>query len=295
MKNSSPFHGTMTAIVTPFRDGRVDVSALEGLVEEQITAGVQGIVAVGTTGESPTLSDDEHRVVVETVVRATKQRALVIGGAGSNNTAHAIELAKTCQEVGADGTLVVTPYYNRPTQQGLYEHFAAIAKAVPLPMILYNVPSRTSCDLLPDTVMRLAELPQVAAVKEATGGLRRATEILTRCGDQIAVLSGDDFTTMPLYSVGAHGVISVFSNVAPKWMVDMHSAAQKNDWDAARSLHKRMLPLLDLLFCESSPAPIKAALALQGKITDDIRLPLVPMTSANRKKLQVLLTKEGLL
>lgn len=292
---ASTFEGAITALVTPFRHGRVDDEALARLVDEQIAAGIDGLVPVGTTGESATLDFDEHVHVIAQVVRAARGRVPVIAGTGSNSTREAIELSRAARDVGADGLLQVTPYYNRPTQDGLVRHFAAIAEAVPLPMVVYNVPSRTGCDLLPDTVARLAEIPSVVAIKEATGSLVRATQILERTGGRITVLSGDDFTAMPLYAIGGRGVISVVSNVAPRWMAEMWDAARDGDWARARELHFRIQPLAELLFSETSPTPAKCALALMGRIADELRPPLYPMSSTGRERMRALLEREGLL
>jgi 4-hydroxy-tetrahydrodipicolinate synthase len=290
------FEGAITALVTPMRGGQVDDEAIADLVEEQVAAGIDGIVPVGTTGESPTLTFEEHIHVVAQVVKHARKRVAVIAGAGSNSTAEAIELSKAAREVGADGLLQVTPYYNKPTQDGLYRHFRAIAEAVPLPTVVYNVPGRTSCDLLPETMQRLcADVPAIVAIKEATGSALRATQVIQKCGDRLTVLSGDDFTMFPLYAVGARGVISVLSNVAPAWVVDMWRAVKGDDWARARALHHRLQPLTELLFSETSPTPIKCALALQGKIADEIRAPLYPMTPGGRDKLRACMQEAGLL
>jgi len=287
--------GAMTALVTPMRDGAVDKKALAALVEEQIAAGIDGLVAVGTTGESATLAPKDHIAVVEHVVQVTNKRVPVIGGAGANSTAEAIHLSTACREVGVDGLLHVTPYYNKPTQEGLYQHFKAVTEAARLPVILYNVPGRTSCDLLPETIERLAKVDDIVAVKEATGNMVRATEIIERCGDRIAVLSGDDFTTFTLLAIGGRGVISVVSNVAPAWMADMWDAAVAGDWDKARALHFRLQPLTRVLFAEANPIPVKAALALAGKIGPEIRLPLVECSDAVKQRLRDVMKREGLL
>lgn len=291
-----PFEGAMTALVTPFRNGVVDDAALAALVDEQIAAGIDALIPVGTTGESATLSFDEHVHVIAHVAKSAHRRVPIIAGAGSNSTAEAIELARAAREVGADGLLLVTPYYNRPSQDGMFRHFKAIADAVPLPTIVYNVPSRTGSDLLPDTVARLAaEIPCIVGIKEATGSLPRATQIVSRVGDRLAVISGDDFTTMPLYAVGARGVISVISNVAPRWMADMWDAAAAGDWAKARELHYKIQPLTELLFAEPSPIPIKTCMALCGKMTEEIRAPLYPLTGPLRDKLRAALQAGGLL
>ena len=287
--------GAMTALVTPMRDGGVDFDALGALVEDQIAAGIDGLVAVGTTGESATLTVEEHIEVIKFTVKAAGKRVPVIAGAGGNATAEALELSKTSAELGADGLLHVTPYYNKPTQEGLYRHFAAIARETELPIVLYNVPSRTSCDLLPETVARLAEIDNVVAIKEATGSLVRATRIVELCGDSIAVLSGDDFTTFGLYAVGGRGVISVISNVLPGAMAQMWDAAAAGKWDRARELHYRIQPLLRLLFVESNPIPVKEAMAMLGKIQPEIRLPMCPCSDSLKEKLRAQLEAEGLL
>jgi 4-hydroxy-tetrahydrodipicolinate synthase len=283
MSDGIRFEGAYTALVTPFRDGAIDDAALSALVEAQIAAGIDGLVPAGTTGEASTLSTEEQVHVIRLVVRQARGRVPVVAGAGANSTAEAIELARAAREVGADATLQVTPYYNRPSQEGLYRHFKAIAEAVPLPVVLYNVPTRTSCDLLPETVARLAEVPGIVAIKEASGSTTRATHILART--RLTVLSGDDFTMFPLYAVGARGVISVLSNVAPRWAADMWDHVRAGRWDEARTIHAQLMPLTELLFAEPSPAPIKAALALRGAIADELRLPLVPASGPLREKI----------
>ena len=288
------FKGVITALVTPLRHDRLDEEALRRLVDEQIRAGIDGLVPVGTTGESPTLTNDEHIRVVEIVVQEAKKRVPVIAGTGANSTREAIELTLAAKAVGADGTLQVTPYYNKPTQDGLFRHFKAIADATALPMVVYNVPGRTGCDLLPDTIARLCEVPVVVGVKEATGNLQRASQIIARVGDRMAMLSGDDATVLPFYAVGGHGCISVVSNVAPADMAAMWDAAAAGDWTKARELHYKVFPLSEGLFIEANPIPVKAALALMGKIADEIRAPLYPMTGANRDKVRKILADLGL-
>jgi len=283
------FKGVITALVTPLRNDRVDEEALRRLVDEQIAAGIDGLVPVGTTGESPTLTNEEHIRVVEIVVQQTKKRVPVIAGTGANSTHEAIELTQAAKQVGADGTLQVTPYYNKPTQDGLYRHFKAIAEAAGLPMVVYNVPGRTGCDLLPDTIARLCDLPLMVGVKEATGNLQRAAQIIARVGDRLTLLSGDDATVLPFYVVGGHGCISVVSNVAPADMAGMYDAAMAGDWKKARDLHYKVFPLSEGLFIEANPIPVKAALAMMGKIADEIRPPLYPMAGANREKVRKIL------
>ncbi|MFH0900797.1 MAG: 4-hydroxy-tetrahydrodipicolinate synthase [Pseudomonadota bacterium] len=288
------FEGTFTALVTPFRDGRIDSRALLDLVEEQITAGVDGLVAVGTTGESPTVAPEEYAQVVAMMVGAARGRVPVVAGAGSSSTAHAIEMGHAAKHAKADGLLVVTPYYNKPTQDGLYRHFRAIVDTVGLPTILYNVPGRTGCDLLPATIARLADLELVVGVKEATGQVLRATQIIQEVGDRLAVLSGDDFTAMPLYAVGARGVISVVSNVDPRSMVEMWRSANKGDYARARELHYHLQPLAEAMFCEPNPIPVKCALALMGRIAEELRPPLFPLSGPARERLAALLKARGL-
>jgi 4-hydroxy-tetrahydrodipicolinate synthase len=268
----------MTALVTPFRDGRVDYDALSRLVDWQIESGIDGLVAVGTTGESATLDVEEHVAVIAHVVKAAAGRVPVIAGAGGNATAEALELTRASEAAGADAVLHVTPYYNKPTQEGLFRHFEALAKATKLPIVLYNVPSRTSCDLLPETVERLVGFDNIVAIKEATGNLARATELVARVGDRMTIISGDDATTFPLYAVGARGVISVVSNVAPADMAAMWDAVSAGDWNRAREIHFKLRVLDHLLFVETSPSPVKAALTLMGRCTGELRLPLVAAT-----------------
>ena len=285
------FKGVITALVTPLRNNTVDEEALRRLVDEQIRAGIDGLVPVGTTGESPTLSNEEHIRVIEVVVQEAKKRVPIIAGTGANSTREAIELTKAAKAVGADGTLQVTPYYNKPTQDGLFRHFKAIADEAQLPVVLYNVPGRTGCDLLPETIARLAELPLVVGVKEATGNLQRASQIIARLGDRFPVLSGDDATAFALYAVGGQGCISVVSNVAPADMAGMWDAFVAGNLQKARELHYKVFPLSEGLFIEANPIPVKAALAMMGKIADEIRAPLYPMTGANREKIRALLTQ----
>lgn len=283
------FTGIITALVTPFRNDSVDETALRALVDDQIKNGIDGLVPVGTTGESPTLNFEEHVRVIKIVVEAARKRVPVIAGTGSNATHEAIELSLEARKVGADGLLLVTPYYNRPTQDGLYRHFKAIVDAVPLPTVVYNVPGRTCCDLLPETIARLAELAPIVGVKEATGSALRASQILARVGDRLAVLSGDDATAFPLFALGARGCISVVSNVAPAEMSAMWDAAAAGDWKKARDLHYKLLPLGEGLFVEPNPTPVKAALAMMGRISEEVRPPLYPLGPGHREKLRGML------
>jgi 4-hydroxy-tetrahydrodipicolinate synthase len=285
------FEGVLTALVTPMRGDGIDTDALERLVEEQIAGGITGLVPCGTTGESPTLTHAEHLQVVEIVVRATRGRVPVLAGAGSNSTQEACDLARACKELGADGTLQITPYYNKPTQSGLVAHFTAVAEASGLPMVLYNVPSRTCCDLEPATLARLAEHPLVVGVKEATGDMNRASRIRELCGEGFSLLSGDDFTVLPFMAVGGNGVISVGSNLYPRLFASLVRAAAEGRWDEARALHYRQLPLSRALFSVTSPEPIKAAMAMAGKLEPTIRLPLqvLPDDHPTRAELRRLL------
>jgi 4-hydroxy-tetrahydrodipicolinate synthase len=286
--------GAMTALVTPFRDGKIDDRALAAIVEEQIAGGIDALVPAGTTGEAPTLTLEEQAHVVSVTVKQARGRVPIVAGAGSNSTHHAIELSRAAREAGADALLIVTPYYNKPTPDGVVRHFRAIADACPLPLVVYNVPTRTSSDVTADTIARLAEIPSVVAVKEATGLPARATQILARLGDRLSILSGDDFTMLPLYAVGARGVISVISNVAPRWVADMWDLAKAGDYARAREIHYKMWALLEHLFSETSPIPVKAAMAILGKCGDEIRAPLYPMAGAGREKLAALLQAAGL-
>jgi 4-hydroxy-tetrahydrodipicolinate synthase len=295
MAKLSTIEGCLTALVTPFRGGSVDFEALAKLVDWQIENGVDGIVAVGTTGESATLDVDEHVAVITAIVKAARGRVPVIAGAGGNATAEALALTRASEEAGADALLHVTPYYNRPNQEGLFRHFEAIAKATKLPIILYNVPTRTACDLLTDTVARLAAFDNIIAIKDATGNLVRGSELVAKVGDRITVLSGDDGTAFPLYAVGARGVISVVSNVAPREMAEMWDAVKAGDWERAKKHHYKLRGLNGLLFAEPSPAPTKAALALLGRCSTDVRLPLVPATPPLVEQLRAEMRAQGML
>ncbi|MCP3062080.1 4-hydroxy-tetrahydrodipicolinate synthase [Myxococcus sp. K38C18041901] len=290
------FEGSMTALATPFRNGALDESAYRALVRQQIEGGTRVLIPMGTTGESVTMSADERARAVRVVVEESKGRALVVGGAGSNNTAEVIESVARVRDAGADGTLIVTPYYNKPTQTGLVEHFRAVARAHPgFPIIAYNVPGRTGVDLLPETVQRLCDFPEVVAIKEATGNMARAVDILEKCGERLTLLSGDDFTVLPFIACGGKGVISVSSNVAPRMMADLVASARAGDFAKARELQVKLNNLHRLLFVESSPIPVKWGLHLLGLFGPEVRLPLVPMTEPNATKLAEELRQLGLL
>jgi len=289
------FKGSIVAIVTPFKNGAVDVETLRQLVEFQIEGGIDAIVPCGTTGEASTLDYDEHLLVVKTVVDQVKKRVPVIAGTGSNSTAEAIELTQLAKEAGVDGCLLVTPYYNKPTQEGLYLHYKAVAEAVAIPQILYNVPGRTGVNMLPETVARLAPIKNIVAIKEATGSLQQASEVLALCGDQLDVLSGDDFITFPMMACGAKGVISVLANIMPKAVGDLTDAFYAGDLDKARKLHLDTLKISNAMFIESNPVPVKTALGLMGKCSDEVRLPLCPMSAANKAKLEAILKEYQLI
>ncbi len=287
------FSGTFTALVTPFRNGEVDVEALEGMVEFQIQHGVSGLVPCGTTGETPAMSEAEDRVVVGTVVRIANGRVPIIAGTGSNSTDMAIKYTKTAQEEGADGSLQVAPYYNKPTQEGLYRHFAAIAESTALPLVLYNIPGRTGVTISADTMARLAEIPNIVGVKDSTLSMNMISDVIRLCGEEFDVLSGDDPMTLPLVALGGGGVISVASNVAPGAVSDMVRAMLEGDWERGRELHYELLPLFRALFVETNPIPVKTAASLLGLCSDEMRLPLVPMEGENLRALQETLNRSA--
>ena len=289
------FKGAITAIVTPFKNGQLDEAAYRELIEFQVKSGIHGIVPCGTTGESPTLSHAEHKRVVETCIDQVKKRVVVIAGSGSNNTAEALELTKHAQAAGADAALMITPYYNKPTQEGLYQHYKTVASQTKIPIVVYNVPGRTSVNLLPETVARLAEFPNIVGLKDATGDLKQGCKTLELCGDKITVLSGDDFTTLPLMCMGGKGVISVVSNVVPADMAGMCNAFFKGDLAKARELHYKMWPLIEAMFFETNPVPVKTAVKMMGKITGEVRQPLCPMSAANEDKLRQVMQQYGLI
>jgi len=289
------FQGSIVAIVTPFKDGKIDKKAFRDLIEFQITSGTDGIVPCGTTGESATLSYEEHERVVELCIEATAGRVPVIAGTGSNSTKEAIMLTKAAEKAGADASLQVSPYYNKPMQDGLYEHFKQVADNTNLPIILYNIQGRTGVNILPETVARLAEIKNIVAIKEASGSLVQMAEIIKLCGDKIDVLSGDDPLTLPLLAIGGKGVISVSANVAPKENAQMWDAWSKGKIDKVRKIFYQLLPLNRALFIETNPIPVKAALHLMGKIGPEIRLPLTPMRGANLEKLRAAMADFGLL
>ncbi len=287
------FKGVVTALVTPFRDGEVDEAAFVRLVERQVDAGVHGVAPVGTTGETATLSHDEHRRVVELCVATAAGRVPVIAGCGSNCTAETIELARHAKTVGADAALVVTPYYNRPSQEGLYAHYAALNEAVQLPVLVYNVPSRTAGDISNETVARLAKLPNIVGVKDATGDLARASLMRLMCGEDFVMLSGDDPTALGYIAHGGHGCISVTSNVAPQACVAGLEAAMAGDFATALSWQDRLVRLHRALFADASPAPTKFALSELGLCADDVRLPITPCAEPARAVVRQAMAEAG--
>ncbi len=287
------FEGSIVAIVTPFKDNKVDEKALADLIEWHIASGTNAIVPCGTIGESATLEYEEHYRVIELTVQAVRGRVPVIAGTGANSTQETIVMTRRAKELGADGALLVVPYYNKPTQEGLYRHYKAVAGAVDIPIVLYNVPGRTALNMLPATVERLAGIRNIVAIKEASGNMAQAGEIIRLCGDRITVLSGDDSTTFPLMALGGKGAISVSANVAPMDVSAMCRAMLQGDIDEARRLHFKLEPLNRGMFIETNPIPVKTALSLMGKIQEELRLPLCPMDSSNREKLKKILTDYG--
>ncbi|MBK1727917.1 4-hydroxy-tetrahydrodipicolinate synthase [Halorhodospira halophila] len=294
------FRGSMVAMVTPMKaqDGirdAVDEKALKQLVEYHVEQGSDAIVAVGTTGESATLDYEEHRDVIRATVEAAAGRIPVIGGTGANSTWEAIELTRSAMEAGCDAALLVVPYYNKPTQEGLVQHFSAIAEAVPIPQILYNVPGRTGCDMLPETVERLADLPNVVGLKEAQGTVERAEEVIRRCGDRLDVFAGDDFNALGMMRVGGKGVISVSANVVPRQMHDLCAAALAGDMQTAEAINERLTPLHQAMFCEPNPVPVKWAVEELGMAGSGMRLPMTRLTEAGQARVRQAMQDAGLL
>jgi 4-hydroxy-tetrahydrodipicolinate synthase len=290
------FQGSIVALVTPFRGDLVDEPKLRELVEWHVASGTDGIVPCGTTGESPTLSHDEHKRVVEIVVEAARGRVAVIAGSGSNSTAEAIDLTRHASRAGATGALVVNPYYNKPTQEGLYRHFRAVSEAVDIPIIVYNIAGRTAVNVETDTLARLVrDCPGIVGVKEASGSLDQMTQVILACGPDFSVLSGDDNLTLPLMSVGGRGVISVIANLVPRETAEMTHAALAGDWKQARELHLKLFPLSRAMFLETNPIPVKEAMAMMGKLAEpEFRLPMCRLGEANRPRLKAVLASLGL-
>ncbi|MFK5927239.1 MAG: 4-hydroxy-tetrahydrodipicolinate synthase [Desulfuromusa sp.] len=290
------FQGSMVAIITPFdTQGNFDEESYRQLIEFQIENGTDVIVPCGTTGESATLDYAEHDQVIKVCIEQVNKRIPILAGTGSNATAEAIAISQHAKEMGADGVLLVAPYYNKPSQEGLYQNFKTIAENVALPQVLYNVPGRTGVNMVAETTVRLAEIDNIVAIKEASGDITQASEIIARAGDKIDVLSGDDFLTLPLMACGAKGVISVTANIMPKQVKSMVQAVQDNRWDDARKLHLQLLDVHQAMFIESNPVPVKTAAALMGKCKVDVRLPLVAMQTNTLEQLQTILKKHGLI
>lgn len=290
------FRGAITALVTPFKNGAIDEEAYRALIEWQIEQGIDGLLPCGTTGESATLSHEEHEEAVRICIEQVKGRVPVMAGAGSNNTAEAVRLTAFAKKAGADAALLISPYYNKPTQEGLFLHFKAINDAVDLPLFVYNVPGRTGSNVLPSTVARMyRELPHVVGIKEATGNLVQISEVAEQCGDGFTLLSGDDFTALPTMSVGGKGVISVTSNVLPAKVAAMCAAWDRGDVAEARRLHFELMPVNRALFLESNPIPVKTALCLMGRMGGEFRLPLCPMAEQNLVRLKEVMAGAGLL
>lgn len=290
------FSGSLVALITPFKNGKIDERRLADLIEWHIRSGTHGVVPCGTTGESATLSHEEHTQVVRFVVEAVKERVPVIAGTGSNCTAEAIRLTREAQEVGADGALMISPYYNRPTQEGIYQHYKAVAQAVPgFPIIFYNIPGRTGSNIEPGTMARLAEIENIVGVKEAAGSIDQVLNIISACGENLAILSGEDSLTFSMMSLGGKGVISTAANVVPREMADLANACLTKQWERAAQLQIRLVPLIRALFIETNPIPAKTALSLLGMCELELRLPLVPMAEANLTRLKTVLREYGLI
>jgi 4-hydroxy-tetrahydrodipicolinate synthase len=289
------FEGVFVAIVTPFKGGRIDEEALRRLIEFQIAGGVDGIVPCGTTGESATLNHEEHDQVIRIAIDACRGKASVLAGTGSNSTQEAIELSQNAKKAGADGLLQITPYYNKPNQEGLYQHFLSIADTVDLPIVLYNVPSRTSVNMVPETVIRLAKIKNIVGIKEASGSLQAMSEIIANSGNDFTVLSGDDPLLWPILSIGGKGVISVTANILPAKVVAMCKAAVTGNMGKARSMHYELMDISDSLFVDTNPIPVKAALHLMGKIENELREPLIELSSDNLERLKKVMDCHNLL
>ncbi len=287
--------GTHTALVTPFKGGKVDEDALRRLVREQVEAGIDGLVPCGSTGESATLDHGEHETVIGITLEEAAGRAKVIAGTGSNSTSEAVALTRFAAAAGADAALLISPYYNKPTQEGHVRHYAAVAEAVDIPIIVYNIPGRTGVNMAPETIAEMARVPNIAGLKEASGSLDHAMRVMQLCDDEFTVLSGDDPLTLPLMAVGARGVIAVTANLRPARMKEMVEAAAAGRAEEALAIHRELLPLMQAMTLETNPIPAKAAMAMTGRMTDEIRLPLTPMTEDGRKQLGQVLAEQGLL
>lgn len=288
------FKGSMVALVTPFSGGKLDERKLRDLVDWHVREGTSAVVPVGTTGESATLDHQEHERVIAVVVEHAAKRIQVLAGTGSNSTEEAIRLTRAARAIGADGGLVITPYYNRPTQEGLVRHYEAIAKSVSFPMVIYNVPARTGVNILPETIERLAGIESFVGVKEASGSMSQIIELIDRVGDRMDVISGDDLLTHPIMAVGGKGVISVSANLVPRMMADMVDFDLVGEWDSGYELHRKLVPLFRALSLETNPIPIKTAMGIAGMIDPEMRLPLVPMSAGPRNALEGVMKTMGL-
>ena len=288
------FTGSMVALVTPFKNGQVDWSSLEALVEFHIQNGTHGIVPCGTTGESATLSHQEHDEVIRAVIKFVNKRVPVIAGTGSNSTDEAVRLTREAENSGADGALMISPYYNRPTQEGIFQHYKKVASEVGIPIIIYNIPGRTGSKIEPETLARLAEISNIAGVKEATGSVDQAIDVIRLCGSRLAVYSGEDSLIYSLMALGGKGVISTVANVVPRQTAQLTEACLKGEWEKGRTIQFKLIPLIRVLFIETNPIPVKTALALMGKCSGELRLPMTPMAEGNVKKLRQSMVEFGL-
>ena len=289
------FTGSMVALVTPFKNGQIDWPSLEALVEFHLQSGTNGIVPCGTTGESATLSHQEHDDVIKAVIKTVNKRVPVIAGTGSNSTDEAVCLTREAEKSGADGALMISPYYNRPTQEGIYQHYKKVASEVGIPLIIYNIPGRTGSKIEPETLARLAEIKNIAGVKEATGSVDQAIDVIRLCGDRLAVYSGEDSLIFSLIALGGKGVISTVANVAPKETAQLADACLKGNWERGRELQFKLMPLIRSLFIETNPIPVKTALSMMGKCSGDLRLPLTPMAEGSLSQLKQTMHDFGLL
>jgi 4-hydroxy-tetrahydrodipicolinate synthase len=289
------FNGALSAIVTPFRDGEVDERALRDHIEWQIQSGVDGLVPCGSTGESATLTHDEHDRVIKITIEQARKRVPVVAGTGSNSTAEAIRLTAAAREMGADGALLISPYYNKPTQEGIFRHYKMIAGAVDLPLLVYNIPARTGSNIVPETLARLCEIGNIVGIKEAAGSMDQISDIHRQCGDRLTILSGDDALTLPAMALGAKGVISTSSNVIPREMHELAAAALAGDFARASEIHYKFLPLMRALFLETNPIPLKHALGLMGKCSPELRMPLTPLSAPAAEKLRAAMKEAKLI
>ena len=289
------FKGSMIPIVTPFKEGEIDEKGFQNLIEFHIKSGTDAIVPCGTTGESATLTYKEHEKLIDICLEAVNHRVPVIAGTGSNSTDEAIELTTYAQKAGADGALLITPYYNKPTQEGLYQHYKAIAHKTDLPLILYNVPGRTGVNMLPETVAKLSDIPSIVGIKEASGSLQQICEIIHLCGEKCSVFSGDDFINYPILAMGGKGIISVTANIVPEKIAAMWDSFESGDYNKAREIHYQLISLNNAMFLETNPIPVKTALGLMGKISPEMRLPLSPMSKNNLEKLKKVMAKYKLI